>query len=347
MASRHTINTMSGISGAAARRRCSCNSRLAVDDDATGSATTEFTLLFQHFPHAKLVTVELVTPANLPKQTLMNLFPGDDGRQLPDGSTVYRFKDAGADGKEVSFPVDKVACHPFHWVQWICGLYSTQRGVDETRRYHAETSVRNTMEQLIKRLVTTVQLQRHLLTLTKIPSGAGAVPVHASLAHTFASHGKTKLTAWKELTSPSSTVINSFGEDDLTFSRHGCRYFSATLTTERETVEAIIEVAPEYPIRAPRFRLHRKSTEAASTTAVDNNLKEIEIEVNTFYDELTTPMCAAYLLVHQLKKVMHCLDVVSEAGAGQLPRCFGRERRGKDRRPALVVDSVTREARHR
>ncbi|KAJ0409616.1 hypothetical protein P43SY_008488 [Pythium insidiosum] len=319
---------------------------LAVDDDATGSATTEFTLLFQHFPHAKLVTVELVTPANLPKQTLMNLFPGDDGRQLPDGSTVYRFKDT--DGKEVSFPVDKVACHPFHWAQWICGLYTTQRGLDESRGHHAETSVRNTMEQLIKRLTTTVQLQRHLLTLTKAPSGT-AIPVHASLANIFGSQGKTKVTAWKELTTPSSSVINAFGEDDRTFSRHGCRYFSASLTSGHDTVEAMIEVAPEYPIRAPRFRLRHKAnaTGDAKSAIVDNHLKEIEIEVNTFYDELTTPACSAYLLAHQLKKVMHCLDVVREGGAGQLPRCFGRERRGKDRRPALVVDSVTREARHR
>lgn len=52
--------------------------------------------------------------------------------------------------------------------------------------------------------------------------------------------------------------------------------------------------------------------------------------------------------MHQLRKVQQCVDVLSAAAAGgEMPRCFGRERRGKDRRPALVVDATTKAVRHR
>lgn len=78
-------------------------------------------------------------------------------------------------------------------------------------------------------------------------------------------------------------------------------------------------------------------------------LQEIEVEVNAFYPELVTSASEPFLLMHQLRKVQLCFDMLSRALAdgSSANLCFGRERRGKDRRQALVMDPVSKELRHR
>jgi hypothetical protein len=79
-------------------------------------------------------------------------------------------------------------------------------------------------------------------------------------------------------------------------------------------------------------------------------LQEVEVEVNAFYDELLPRGCpSTFLLMHQLRKVQQCLDVLAaSADEGQAATlCFGREHRGKDRRHAIVMDSVSKDLRHR
>lgn len=53
--------------------------------------------------------------------------------------------------------------------------------------------------------------------------------------------------------------------------------------------------------------------------------------------------------MHQLRKVQLCFDVLNSALAdgSSASLCFGRERRGKDRRQAIVMDPVSKELRHR
>ncbi|TMW55262.1 hypothetical protein Poli38472_013153 [Pythium oligandrum] len=313
---------------------------LAVDDEVSGSTTTEFSLLFQYFVNARVVSVDLLEPSNAPKNVLMNLFPGDDGLSMPRLATAYEFK--GVTPEELSFPTNLVASRPYHWAQWICGLFPLKRGDGAADTRRPEPSIRNTMTQLVKRLVVSVQLQQHLQALAK----NSLAPVHTAFTGHFPARIKTKLNGWKEIASPNVDLLRRFTSEkseQLTLSTTGCRYYRVTFRHEHVQVEGIVEISPEYPVRAPRFRL--SATDSASTS-IENHLKEIEIEVNTFYDELVSKDCTQYLLAHQLRKVQQCVDVLGSP-EGQLPRCFGRERRGKDRRPAFVVDATTKEARHR
>ena len=79
-------------------------------------------------------------------------------------------------------------------------------------------------------------------------------------------------------------------------------------------------------------------------------LQEIEIEVNAYYDELIPKGSEHFLLLHQLRKIELCFDVLCNAvatGDADLSLCFGRERRGKGRRQAMVMDTAAKELRHR
>lgn len=312
---------------------------LAIDDDVAGTETKAFALLFQYFPAAEIVTAELMTPSTLTRHTLTSLFPGDYGLHLPRNATAYKFASDDSHA-EIVFPVELTASRPYYWAQWICGLHPLQRVVPTASTIRRpEPSVRNTMDQLIRRLTVSVQLKNHLSLLA---NGAAQAPVHPSHARHFPSEIKTTLFRWKEqLCDPGADGLDLVEQNDRDTSP-GSQYFTVSFKNDKLEVAGVVHVTPEYPVRAPRFRLRHVGTSTDATE--DNALKEIEIEVNTFYDELVDKTCAQYLLAHQLRKVQHCVDVLS---AGDLPRCFGRERRGKDRRPALVVDPVTKEVRHR
>lgn len=71
--------------------------------------------------------------------------------------------------------------------------------------------------------------------------------------------------------------------------------------------------------------------------------------MNAFYNELVTSESEAFVLMHQLRKVELCFDVLNSALADGTAAtlCFGRARRGKDRRQAVVMDSAAKELRHR
>lgn len=72
--------------------------------------------------------------------------------------------------------------------------------------------------------------------------------------------------------------------------------------------------------------------------------------MNAYYDELILKGCEHNLLLHQLRKIEVCFDVLCNAAAdgdADVSLCFGRERRGKDRRQAMVMDTAAKELRHR
>lgn len=71
--------------------------------------------------------------------------------------------------------------------------------------------------------------------------------------------------------------------------------------------------------------------------------------MNAYYNELITKESEQFLLMHQVRKVQLCFDVLNSALAdgSSAHLCFGRERRGKDRRQAIVMDSASKELRHR
>jgi hypothetical protein len=382
-----------------------------LDADKSGAATASvsgsFTLMFQYFPVAKIVTAEVVktVPAsyihgNHQRSILMNLFPGDDGLTVPRLAVNYAFQDDSDERSEVQFPAN-ASCRPYYWAQWICGLDPLKRpdpsGMDvepaEHKSRRPEPSVRNVMSQLVKRFVATAVLKKHLDQLSK-SSGAshgagddGAHFVHPLARHLFPHEVKTHLEEWKELPPPTQDLFQLFRDSaaasappraQFHLPTSGCRYYRASFKNGQTSVSAVVEISPEYPVRAPRFLFQprmptsTKALEKDKLPMYENQLKvrsnrpinpicslvnlylfvlqEIEIEVNAYYDELTPKGSDHFLLLHQLRKIELCFDVLCNGAADgevDVSLCFGRERRGKDRRQAMVMDTAAKELRHR
>lgn len=273
--------------------------------DGTAAAAT-FALRFQYLPVAKIVTVELVKPAKTASgaspvpvpSVLMNLFPGDDGLLIPRLATNYAFMDAR--GAETAFPHD-AACRPYYWAQWICGLRAAKRptdvagdadATDALSPHRPEPSVRSVMTQLIKRLVTSVHLTKQLDVLaTAAPSAPSVVFVHSAVRAQFLSSSSssgsgsrtTHIESWRPIPAPTRDIFALFHDHASRSQRPdatlGCRYFRVTFKHERAKLAAIVEVAPEYPIRAPRFLFQPKTvgvsgkSESGHVATYENQLK--------------------------------------------------------------------------
>ncbi|KAG6615836.1 Conserved coiled/coiled coil protein [Phytophthora cinnamomi] len=361
---------------------------LNADKSGTAGKTVSgsFTVMFQFFPVAKVVTAEVVKtiPATFnhgshQRSILMNLFPGDDGLAVPHLAVNYAFQEDSEERIEVEFPAN-ATCRPYYWAQWICGLDPMKRpdpsemevdATEEKPRRRPEPSVRNVMSQLVKRFVSTVVLKKHLDQLAKSTGGAhrsedgDAHFVHPLARHLFPHEVKTRLEEWKESATPPQDVFQLFRESSAHSTRPraqfhlpttGCRYFRASFKNGSTSVSAIVEISPEYPVRAPRFIFQPRSSTSSRAPdknqfpVYENQLKELEIEVNAYYNELTPKGSEHYLLLHQLRKIEVCFDVLCNAAAdgdADVSLCFGRERRGKDRRQAMVMDTAAKELRHR
>ncbi|CAI5703676.1 hypothetical protein KXD40_008878 [Peronospora effusa] len=361
--------------------------QVPLDADKSGQSTKNvsgsFTVMFQYFPVAKIVTAEVVktVPAsynqgNHQRNILMNLFPGDDGLTVPQLDVNYTFQHDSEEGRaEVEFPVN-ATCRPYYWAQWICGLNPVKRldpsRMDTNATYRRpEPSVRNVMNQLVKRFVATAVLKKHLDLLARsVDASNQSVDddthfVHPLARHLFPQKVKTHLEEWKEFPVPPQDVFQFFKESaappmrpyaQFQLSTLGCQYFRACFKNGSTKVSAIVEISPEYPLRAPRFMFQPRSSISSKAMNKDqlplyeNQLKEIEIEVNAYYDELIPKGSEHFLLLHQLRKIELCFDVLCSAvatGDSDLSFSFGRERRGKGRRQAMVMDTAAAELRHR
>ncbi|ETP46002.1 hypothetical protein F442_07692 [Phytophthora nicotianae P10297] len=348
-----------------------------LDTDKSGNATKtvsgSFTVMFQYFPVAKMVTAEVVktVPGSLnhgiQRTILMNLFPGDDGLTVPQLVVNYAFQE-DVEQSEVEFPAN-ATCRPYYWAQWICGLDPMKRpdSSDTTEKpRRPEPSVRNVMNQLVKRFVSTVVLKKQLDQLTKSrPEDEGLSFVHPLARHLFPHEVKSHLEEWKEIPTPAQDMFHLFRESAAPSTRPrarfhlettGCRYFRVGFKNGQAKVSAIVEISPEYPVRAPRFLFQPRSTTSSKAMDKDqlpvyeNQLKEVEVEVNAYYDELIPKGSEHFLLLHQFRKIEMCFDVLCNAAAdgdADVSLCFGRERRGKDRRQAMVMDTAAKELRHR
>ncbi|CEG50134.1 Conserved coiled/coiled coil protein [Plasmopara halstedii] len=325
---------------------------------STGNISATFIVMFQYFPVAKMVTAEIVetAPAGLNfgshrRNILMYLFPGDDGLTVPQLVVNYAFQEDDKACMEIEYPIN-AACRPYYWTQWICGLNPMKRPdpsisnadpSDDRPPRRPEPSIRNVMNQLINRFVATTVLMSHLDQLAKVSSKS--IEDHISFVHPLAQHIfpreiQAHLEEWIEIPTPSQDLFQLFKETTTLLKRPraqchlsttGCRYFRAGFQHGHTKVSAIVEISPEYPVRAPRFlfqprlTMSNKALDKDSLLVYENQLKELEIEVNAYYDELIPQGTEHYLLFHQLP----------------------RERRGKDRRHAMVMDTEANCLRHR
>ncbi|CAI5742042.1 unnamed protein product [Peronospora destructor] len=338
--------------------------QVPLDADKSGHSTKNvsgsFAVMFQYFPVAKIVTAEVVktVPAsyiqgNHQRNILMNLFPGDDGLTVPQLAVNYSFQDDSEGQVEVEFPVN-ATCRPYYWAQWICGLNPVKR-LDPSRTNanttyrRPEPSVRNVMNQLVKRFVATAVLKKHLDLLAKsVDASNQSVDddtrfVHPLARHLFPHKVKTHLEEWKEFPVPPQDVFQFFKESaappmrpyaQFQLSALGCQYFRACFMNATFVDKSF----------------NSKAMNTDQLPVYENQLKEIEIEVNAYYDELIPKGSEHFLLLHQLRKIELCFDVLcsaAAAGDADVSLGFGRERRGKGRRQAMVMDTAAKGLRHR
>lgn len=265
-----------------------------------GSVTTSsFSILFQYLPVAKIVTAEVIKSQPVVHTTnqnlLTNLFPGDDGLEIPRLACNYEFMETRSSqyGKEAAFPAD-ATCRPFYWAQWICGLHPAKRlsGDDNSMaKRRPEPSVRSVMNQLVKRLVTSIHVKKQLEMLLKASASSTAatdvVFVHSAVKALFPGDIKTHLESWKEIPTPTQDIFQLFKDQaersNFHLPTHGCRYYRVAFKNERARMSAIIEISPEYPVRAPRFIFQPKT---ATSSKMENG------QLATYENQLKVRMCA-------------------------------------------------------
>lgn len=270
---------------------------LSVDADRVIS----FLMAFQYFPRTKIVTVEMISvDGKKPmKHLLTNLFPGDDGCEIPQLACNYEFLQ---DNGELLFPLDTSAARPFYWAQWICGLRPMKRIQSAQEAPHRpEPSVRNVMAQLTKRLVASEHLAAHLSLLRR---GSSAIlPIHADAKALYPNEIKTRVIRCQEQRqAPTRDIFQLFKDQAQRSScfhltTTGCRYFDVEFQFEQKPViSAIIEISPEYPVRAPRFLFQAKTTTSTSENVSFQNYLKVRRSCVEFCKDLFGSNCRDFAI---------------------------------------------------
>lgn len=295
------------------------------DSDANGidSTSGSFTILFQYLPNAKMVTTEILksTPGGFAhgrQNVLMNLFPGDDGLSMPRVANKYALvavrsgnddgDDANEDNavdQEVEYPASATS-RPYHWAQWICGLYPLPRVQDSDAndalpRRRPEPSIRNVISQLTKRFVAAVVVKKQLEQLTKAARGSetSGVTVASVARHLFPGEPNTRLADWKEMSAPRNDPFafsqTSKGGDAPSFylPTTGCRYFRAEFRNSSMRVSALVELSPEFPVRAPRFLFQSRAAAGTNKTTENGQLPLYENQLKVCVYLFTVVECDA------------------------------------------------------
>lgn len=259
--------------------------QVASPDAGSDPVSGSFTVLFQYLPAAKIVTVEITKSspggfAHDHHNILMNLFPGDDGLSLPRVANNYELAAHDGQDSEVEFPAS-ATCRPYAWAQWICGLYSLPRanGAAQAAR-RPEPSIRNVISQLTRRFVTALVVKKQVELLSKASNSSdrSVVTVSSTARQLFPGEPKTRFIEWKEVPAPTSDPFEFFktlhADDEPSFHlpTTGCRYFNAMFRNGSTRVVALVEISPEYPVRAPRFLFQSRDTNATSHSTVDGQL---------------------------------------------------------------------------
>mmetsp|Transcript_25962 Transcript_25962/g.89583 ORF Transcript_25962/g.89583 Transcript_25962/m.89583 type:complete len:237 (+) Transcript_25962:1278-1988(+) len=211
---------------------------------------------------------------------------------------------------------------PFDWAQWLCGLSTAPLSSNG----RLEPSVRCVCGALRGRIAARDMLEQQIEALSRRPP-PNPIPVHAGAEVCFAPSRGAALTSMTADKGPANASMTSL-------------FFAAVLQRSGKSLKATIEVFADYPARPPVFSLQPGG-------AFHAGLSDIEAEVNAYADELVDEHSAAMVLSHQLRKLATCFDALSEKIDAADASAFGRARRGRDRRVALVYDARAKAAVHR
>jgi THO complex subunit 5 len=171
------------------------------------------------------------------KELLTNLFPMDDGNHIPG-----TWNDSLASTREL----DKDLGQPFLWAQTLCGLHFG----NPAHPAHAKVDLVTVLRRLRYRVLVDVGLTRQISFLAK-KSTASLGP---SLEAAVPSKHNAVVTKWTKV--PHASFFNSTKENADEWWRLGASYYQ--LTVGRGTsgsLDALVEITPEYPLRPPLFHV--------------------------------------------------------------------------------------------
>ena len=233
-----------------------------------GHGDVTLVLRFQRLVALNCITVE--APGFTPT-LLCDLFPGDSGQNYP---SPEQFR--GCVGEQ--YPAGALA-RPFMWAQWLGGLGC----LPEAPSGRLEASSRMVLQRLHGRV------QAHTLLDAQIKKlhGLGPIVVHPTAASIFPP------------LSPHAPALVAFAEElALSVGVPGSRTFSASFKGSNSSVDVDITVSAAYPEVAPVF-----SVRSSPGGSFQQKTKDVEAEVNAFYDELVADETWDWLLSHQLRRL--------------------------------------------
>ena len=315
-------------------------------------------ILFSYAPSitAVLADAELVSTGGIADNELCGsrllsmLFPGDSGLAVVGHSS-------GADLRWD--PSDRA--RPYRWAQFIAGIPiagsdgssdTDQRAAWQAASANGEVharAVRSVFARVADRAEAQVALRHQLRALAE-----HELQPSADMLLVPRGQDMVKLTRWE----PAATTGDRADADGLSFvAAWDC---DPGPLCQKGQLLATVRVPPDYPLRAPTFRLsfskcpagkpqlgNQSSTSAGpgaaeTTNATTNALKQIEAEVNARYCQVHADD-SGRLLCSQVGRLMCCLAIYAAtlaAGATGMPTLFcSKPHRGRDRSHPFAHDT--------
>jgi THO complex subunit 5 len=304
------------------------------------SKKQEATMTFTYLTQLNIVAVESQwDPAKTSSHSLLlHLFPNDSGAESPNPANSSVLPD-----NSLEFDPERRA-RPYKWVQWLAGLAFLQSNPSSESCIVPQESFRAVVARIRARVQHRVTLLDELDSLSKkkpqiTQEQAGSL---------FQLPLSCKLVTWQLL---------------------GDSQYRVQLDRGDYSLEGLIEVSAEYPVRAPSFKLsfckHPEGgdrpcikgavvDQAASqltsgpSNTTNNDLEAMEEELNVHYEELLEEcnLQTGYnLLSLQVRKLQQCFDIYvstepshSSAKGGKI--CF-RPQRGRVRKRPFQFNTQT------
>lgn len=343
---------------------------LAITLTTTFIDKTEVAFLFRYLLPLNIVTVSHTGRGSW-DSLMINLVPQDTGEDLPNNFTSM-FSSSSSQPQTAKLDTKKFG-KPFRWLQTLCGLHFTPpEGIPSPRSFN----IASLLARLRHRAAIRVSLQKQFNQLQK-----KLFPPENVLDEfgVMAVKPKPVLTRWVKARAEDFFKLDNL-ESKQTASEwyQVCaEYYQFAFAKGAVTLEGVVEISPEYPVRPPSFRLFFtkgvsdkglvpnplvKSTANSdaltlsmtkgTSSEFSNDLFDIQVEVNSNFPRPLREIAEGeekgdmFLLSFQLKKIMVCFDLLSAAADKSSQLSFSQLIRGRDRRRPFSYNSKDQTYRH-
>lgn len=242
------------------------------------------------------------------------LYPGDTGNNSPNPGNEFILNKLAL-GEFAQYVKD--LGRPYKWVQTLCGLdfVNTVTGSGKCSDVKAQTALSGShIEETIKRLRTRISAR---LALQKVLSSLerNTIPIYSEDLAMFPAKILVRLRDWQRGTYadycelPYTDAIQSadlVNETDM--------IFFGVLERGSAKMTFHVVVSADYPATAPIFAVSINWSNTR-TNKNDESIRDLEAEVNIYYDELVTSKTRDQLLPNQLQRLAMCFDVYLESNS--------------------------------